>query len=385
MVVIIKKATSSNNGKSNSASAVATQPTNCTNSVAGLSMSGVVSKKARLRIARKHEEKLRGKIERAHRAGKRKRAEQLTRLYLMSHDARYVATVRANRELKPHRKVPVERLPEIAANLDPWRGSTEKVVVNFEPKASNEHEFRPIMDFGIENRALQYLVWAALEAQVNIHPCQFAIRGGPPAAGKAVMDALAAGYYWGAQIDISDCYPSFHGEVVPDLLPLPKEVTRNALTARHLNIKLGNVLQCFGPEGASDDPVEEYGIIATALSEARRGIPQGSAASPLVADLLLALAIPDLSGNGTLVVYADNFLVMAREENDAVSMTSALCDALKGHPAGPLRPKLVTVMKPIETELEFLGYVFQRKNGIISVTPSTRNLGKFSLPCLTVY
>ena len=68
MIVVIEKATSSNNGKSDSASAVATQPTNCTNSVAGLSMSGVVSKKARLRN---------GPIDRVLRAGFAPSAERL--------------------------------------------------------------------------------------------------------------------------------------------------------------------------------------------------------------------------------------------------------------------------------------------------------------------
>ncbi len=378
MKVIIEKATSSNNSKSDPASAVATQPTNFPNSVAGLSMSGVVSKKARLRNARKHEEKLRGKIEQAHQAGKRKWAEQLTRLYLMSHDARYVATVRANRELKPHRRVPDERLPEIAANLDPWRGSTEEVVVHFKPKASNEHDFRPIMDFGIENRALQYLVWAALEAQADLHPHQFATRVGRPSAAKVVKDALAAGFCFGAHIDISDCYPSFDGEVVPDLLPLPEEVTRNVLLARHLNMSLGNLTHALGLEGASADSVKDYADIADAyLPEARRGIPQGSAVSPLVIDLLLAPAIPELSGNGTVVVYADDFLVMAREENDAASILTALDDALIGHPAGPLRPRIVAELRPSTTEFEFLGYVFRRNGGEVSVAPSSKNLGKF--------
>ena len=156
-----------------------------------------------------------------------------SRLLLINRRANYVATVRANQKLKPHhRKVLDERLPEIAAKLDPWRGSSEEVVVHFKPKASNEHEYRPIMDFGIENRALQYLVRTVLKAQVDLHPRQFATRGGRPAAVAAVMEGLAAGYYYGAQIDISDCYPSFEGGVVPDLLPLPEEVTLEQVPPR---------------------------------------------------------------------------------------------------------------------------------------------------------
>ena len=341
-------------------------------------MSGNVLKKASLCRSRKHEAKLIRKIERAHQAGKRKRVKHLTRQYLQSYDARYVATVRANRKLKPHRKVPDERLPEIAANLDPWRGSSEKVVVNFKPKESNEHEFRPLMDFGIENRALQYLVLEVLKAQVDLHPRQFATHGGRPAAAMAVLDALNAGYFYGAHVDIIDCYPSFDGEVVPDLLPLPKEVTRNVLIARHLSLLLGNVVQTLGLEGESVEVAKDYAVIADALlPEARQGIPQGSAASTFAIDLMLAPAIPDVSGDGTVIVYADNFLAMAREKDDAASILSALDSSLREHPAGPLRLRPVDVLRPSTTEFEFLGYVFRRTDGVISVAPSSRNLAKF--------
>ncbi len=335
--------------------------------------------KTSLRRSRKHEAKLIRKIERAHKTGKRKRVKHLTRQYLQSYDARYVATVRANRKLKPHhRKVPDERLPKIAANLDPWRGSSEEVVVHFKPKASNEHEFRPIMDFGIENRALQYLVRTVLMAQVDLHPRQFATRGGRPAAVAAVMEGLDAGYYYGAQIDISDCYPSFEGGVVPDLLPLPEEVTQKVLTARHFNMSLGNVVKALDLEGESEDTAKDYAVIAgQLLPEARRGIPQGSAASPLVSDLLLAPAIPDVSGAGAVVAYADNFLVMARAKNDAASILNALGSSLMEHPAGPLRPRLISQFTPATSEFEFLGYVFRRNGGEVSVAPTWKHLAQF--------
>ena len=332
-----------------------------------------------LHIAKKHERKLRQKIERAHRAGKRKRAEHLTRMYLMSFHARYVATVEANRQLKPHRKVPSQRLPEIAANLDPWQGTKEKVIVHFKPKKSKECEVRPIMDFGIVNRSLQYLVRAALEAQANIHPCQFAIRGGRSTAVKAVMDALTAGNHWVVEIDIADCYPSFDGEILPDLLPIPKEVTRHVLLSRYLNIVLGNVTNCLGPEmNTSVDPEGDLGVYTDVfISEARRGIPQGSAASPIVTDLLLASVVPDMSGNGTVIVYADNFLIMAKEENDVVSNNLALRDALNGHPAGPLRPRFVSETTPQDNMFEFLGFVFRRDGAKITVAPSPKNMATF--------
>ena len=60
-----------------------------------------------------------------------------------------------------------------------------------------------------------------------------------------------------------------------------------------------------------------------------------------------------------------------------MSMILALRDALKGHLAGPLWPKLVRTFGPADKEIEFLGNVFRHKAGCIDVAPSTKNLAKF--------
>ena len=337
-------------------------------------MSVLVSKKARLRDAQGHEAKLRGKIKRAHQAGKPRRVGHLARLYLQSYHARYVATVMANRSLKRHRRVPDERLPEIAANLDPWRGSTEEVVVYFKPKASNEHEFRPIMDFGIENRALQHLALAALRAQSDLHPNQLYTTGGTRAAISTVMAALAEGYNWVVETDIADCFPSFDGDRLHDLLPLPKGVTRQVIISSHLNIVLGGFLTEVGP----DDGVNEWhdGPLAGPITEARRGIPQGSAASPLVSEMLLAPILTQLPNCVVVVAYADNILVMAREENDVESATLSLWGALKAHPAGPLRPNRPAIFRP-GGNVEFLGNELRVVNGKCLARPSQENNRRF--------
>lgn len=329
-----------------------------------------------VRRAMRHERKLRLKIAKAHAQGSQKQAAHLTRVYLQSFDARYIATLIAYRKLKSHRRPPKALLPEIAASLDPWRGSSEEVVVNFKPKASNEHDFRPIMDFGIENRALQHLVWGALKAQADLHHNQFYTRGGGPAAVHTVMEALAAGHNWVIETDIVNFYPSFDGDRLPGLLPLPKEVTTNVIIASHLNLVPGNILKCFGPDDGSEQTEGVDGPLADALAEARRGIPQGSAVSPLVTEVLLAPVISQLPDSGRAMAYADNIQVMAREENDAVSMTKALWSALEAHPAGPLWPKLVRYSKPNEG-FEFLGCAFKVKNGCYTVAPSPKNLAKF--------
>ena len=53
--------------------------------------------------------------------------------------------------------------------------------------------------------------------------------------------------------------------------------------------------------------------------------------------------------------YVDNFLIMADSQEEAVSMLSALGDALAHHPAGPFSGKIKARYSPGDT-VEFLGY-----------------------------
>ena len=328
------------------------------------------------RSALRHERKLRRKIAKAHAAGRPKETAHWTRRYLESFDARLVATKIASRQLKPHLRPPKAALADIAANLDPWRGSDEPVIVHFKPKAENEHDFRPIMDFRIAHRALQYLIRQVLSAQADLHPNQYALQGGTHAAIGAVMKAMEIGYRWAVETDISDCYPSFDADRIPYLLPLPEEVTNSVIVSSNLNLTPGNIADCIGPVDVAEFPQGIGELFADDIAEARRGIPQGSAASPLVTEILLAPVISQLPECGIAIGYADNILLMARKEADAVSITKALRRALKAHPAGPLRPKKPKVYRPNQS-VEFLGYRLKVKAGRCRARPSKRNLAQF--------
>ena len=228
-----------------------------------------------IREAAEQEHRLRRRIERALAVGKRKRARYFTALYLKSGSAKLVATIESNKKLKPHRKVKSERVPEIAAGLDPWKGTDESVSVNAVAKHSNPNDQRIIFDFGIQNRALQILVREALRPWAQLHPNQFAIQGGRRAASEAVLEALGDGFRWAVQADIKDCFNTFDDEEVARSLPIPEEVTRAVITTQHLNITSGNITELLG--------------MTELLVEVRQGIPHGSAVSSLVAEMLLGI------------------------------------------------------------------------------------------------
>ena len=200
------------------------------------------------------------------------------RKYLGSFDPKLHATLEAYDAMKPEDRPDPAELPSIAKSLDAWKGTDEPVLVRRKRKASGK--YRTVLEFEIENRALQYLVRDVLIAALELHPNQYATRGGVHAAIKHTKQALSDGYVWAVELDIKNCYPSFDEEKLPDLLPLPKEVTDHVILSRYLNLPSG--FSCIG--NSLGDDHEGDAITPGAISAARRGIPQGSAASPIVAE-----------------------------------------------------------------------------------------------------
>jgi hypothetical protein len=318
-------------------------------------------------------------ISTAHRTKNHQRASRLTRIYLGSTDARYAAVLEAYNNLKQHQRPDKRLLWDYAQSLNPWAGTQEMVQLRLQPKKGSQDDFqkgsrddfRTVMDFGIERRALQYLVRRVLKARADLHPNQYGTRGTHAAITK-VAELLAHGYHWAIETDIVNCYPSFDGEAVADHLPIPKRVTHSSLLGASLTLRL-SYPNMFGPA----DPGEEYEILFPELfADARRGLPQGSAASPLAAEMLLAPVFENLPQGGIVLGYADNFLIMAKDENDVMSTITTLWGALKANPVGHFQPKAPRIFPP-GTPIEFLGHQFHLTNGIVRKSPTQKNAATF--------
>jgi hypothetical protein len=94
---------------------------------------------------------------------------------------------------------------------------------------------------------------------------------GTHAAIERVVELLNAGYAWAIETDIHNCYPSFDGEKVPELLPVPKEVTRRVLLCGTYTILLYS-----GTFGPADEPGGDEELIASDLfADARRAFRKG--------------------------------------------------------------------------------------------------------------
>ena len=313
-------------------------------------------------------------IQKAHRTGDRQ-LPFLIHQHLTSLDARLAATRLAASKMSRYHRPKMGELKTIARGLHAFQGTQEEVRLLLIRKGANT--FRPTLDFGIENRALQHLVLSVLYAIAVLHPRQFATRGGVPGATAQVIDAMKAGHVHAREIDIKDFYPSCDGNKLVELIPFRKKVIERVLLSEHLSIvasKRHHILSCVGAadkhQGAVP-PLEKY------LAEARRGIPQGSAASPLLAEMLLAPLLFQVPAGDKVVVvaYADNILVMAKTASDADAMTNSLRLALTKHPAGPLQPKIKTF--PAGGPIEFLGHRLTAHGDKVRAQPTPENRDNF--------
>src|SRR6266700_5890054 len=148
------------------------------------------------------------------------------------------------------------------------------------------------------------------------------------------------------------------------------------MLSEHLAILPGKSLHhttasCIGPADTDQGelaPLEKY------LADARRGIPQGSAASPILAEMLLAPLLFQVPTGGEVVAYAANILVMTKTESVAVGMTESLRIALKKHPAGQLWPKIKSF--PPGGPIEFLGHLTAGDDGL-RIQPTAENRQEF--------
>ena len=322
--------------------------------------------------AKKHTDKMLRRIERAQKDGKTKLMLGLSAEYLKSHDARLLATLRAYRKLKPNLRPNYSELPTVARSLNPWKGTQEPVRVSYLKKPNGSR--RLIQSFGVQHKALQYLVAPVLEATADLHPDQYAGEGrGLPLAVRRVRDLLLEGYLWGFETDLQNCYGSFDGKKAAGFLSIADEVARHVILSDHFNLSPGNLYDLFGPP---DDNGNEMIMTADALAEARLGFPQGSATSSIAVETLLAPVLKALPTSGKAVGYADNTLTMAKTESDAVTIREALWSALKAHPAGPLWPKLISSFKP-GSPLDYLGHRFRLAGNGVVIQPTPENQQDF--------
>jgi RNA-directed DNA polymerase len=251
------------------------------------------------------------------------------------------------------------RIAEALHRLD--KPSTAHLTKKMKLRA-NAH--RPICAFrDIEDRARQHLAVMAVTPFASIHPAQFAWRRGRSAACESLHNAMRdAGREGGfAQIDIKNFYGSISHAWLEENLPLSEGMIRSVIHTGGMRIIP------FG-RGQARPTCEDIQEVA------RRGIPQGSAASPLIAEIVVADVLRGLADRlppHILINYSDNVAIVLRgNAADWPAFMELLRDAFATHPAGPFHLTMSQV-KPLTHSSRFLGYswVWRDNNPVAYVEP----------------
>lgn len=302
-----------------------------------------------MRVAKTIERKARLKIARLEADGRRNCALKAQRSYLRSTSARLVAASAATHIPGGD---PCERFPVVYDRADLIGFGLQPGEMRLKKKPKARGGTRITGSFSPVDHAQQKLMAKAVLPFYGDHPEQFAQRGRNFAVETLKDQVQTAGpdavLLHG---DVSKFYDNVSHEWLRDNVPLPASMAGFMLTSGYSLVSVAY--------GAQAHRVTEEEIARTA----RRGLPQGSALSPFVAELVIARMIQEIGSlrSCPLVNYSDNFGILCGVE-EARRLEKALREDFRSHPAGPFDIRFTTT--PVSHECRFSGYSFAlRDNG----------------------
>lgn len=235
-----------------------------------------------------------------------------------------------------------------------------------EPKVKKDGTFRTTIRFDWRDYARQYLLDKIYTPFAEFHPAQYQRKKVPGLGGTAaIREALSTALTMAnrndvfVHFDIVRCYDHIPVGWLERNLWLPKDIIRG-----HVHT-IGMRLVRNGNQNVRDDLDEAV------WKNGRLGLPQGSALSPLISDIVIAsiLRAAAVSKKYPLFVWSDNIGVIVPRE-DVAALKEDFRAAFAQHEAGPF--ELTVSVHPIDREFKFLGYWFRRtKEGVDVFCPTT--------------
>lgn len=275
-------------------------------------------------------------------ANGRSRQRSLIHRYLTSYDVRLHAVYQGVRDTRQFHSHPPSKMANLAGALDLFAPLSEPIRRR---TVERDGRRRPTVSFGPLARARQRIAADVLKAIRNPHPFQFTLSDGVTGALQALEQAFREGYVYGQEVDIVSFFPSIHLDgLVISLRPLPRAVVENvvwsgATAARHRRRI---------PTGAhSEGPLPPRVF---------RGLAQGSACSPIAADIVMSEVLAQLPTGSRFVCFADNVMMLGRTENGVAEQVDAFKSLLREHPAGPLGLRIKSPIDFQRQQFTFLGY-----------------------------
>jgi hypothetical protein len=233
-----------------------------------------------------------------------------------------------------------------AAELTRSALRTEPVLAKVKVKDNGGH--RVLTVGGWKRRSIQILLRDILLASGIGNEFEYSKRNlGPLILAERIRMAIERGYRFWFVSDLRNCFPS-QKPAHYDWANVPGWMVRYvAFTPACVPVL------CRDPSGLTEHDLE---------SAARRGLPQGAMASPLLASALLGRVLRNLSGDIVATSFGDDIAIGARTLRGAESIAKALTKRLAELPAGPLSLKTSDVFDA-EHVIEFLHFRWRWKYG----------------------
>jgi hypothetical protein len=249
----------------------------------------------------------------------------------------------------------------------------ESVRLRFEVKSNGG--YRPVISFGLKRRTAQRVCSDLLKCLFPLQDFDFLARGrGQELAVlrlKQFIEKENSQYI--VIVDIKDCFGSPNKEKLRTLLRLPSWVVNHSLL-------IGNEVAISPHPSVKEIPSISIAEHVKENGAARRGIPQGSSASPVVMyRAVLGPLLATLSFSSRVFSFGDDIAVPAKDLKTAEAYLKTLTSVLLTSPVGPLaigRHKITTLAQGAD----YLGYRISRKpqfyGGYIHLRPSPRSFAR---------
>ena len=329
-----------------------------------------------LRITRavKAERRAFRQLERALCAGDLRHLRSLIRMYLRSFDVRLAAVHAINQRRDwRRRKLPAGGCGEdrrfsatavfgMARGLNMFSASTERVPLLAIPKRSGGQ--RVVCMFDVEHRSRQWVLKRVLGLFRNkLSKHQFALIGRHAALKRAAATVLARGHRFAAELDVCNQFSSFDTAAISRSLPeLPVRSVVASLVPTRMNFDHRRLSSCI-------DVSSRLKVVP------RQGLPPGASTSPVVAEILMARVLVDLPwdlfSEVTIIVYADNILVLGPSQTSVHRACECLTDAFARSAVGSLRLKNRGV-RCLRNGVEFLGSKLSAAGGRVRLAVTSR-------------
>ncbi|MCA1492009.1 hypothetical protein I6F11_13860 [Ensifer sp. NBAIM29] len=267
----------------------------------------------------------------------------LVRKFLNSPQAKLHYLFRSVTRCKALHRFPPETLRAQSETLNAF-GHEPEPVGYYRTPATAMQRARTITVYGPRNKARQKMVLAVLKAIHQSRHDQYTISGGVPKALQALEQDFRDGYTYAVERDISRFYQRVRLEGLASILrPLPRGVVEHVIW-----------------DGRSDDQTD-IDELSTGVSDdgllPLRGLPQGSACSPIAAEMVVANLLAGMSHDLRYRAYADNVIILGRTYDAVAAASEQLEDLATASIAGPLRLKPAGEIFNLGSDhFRFLGY-----------------------------